>query len=255
MQQISYRLDDDRERKLKAVFNFYNLTSDTASENHKALIDILYMLTTNHKNSVTIAERQCDSAANTQLIPCNCRIVVPKWLKAYEKKTVHYKDGSTADIMAPTYILQDTFYCVQWDRGKLRRQMKLESTDTCEICKLLTEEYLREQEAQRQSFEEEAREATVEPPKQPVIIAAPTPAPEPVQPTKPAPRTEKRVINSWACPRMRNGEGVHYSVCLDDCKVERKAVYMECIMTHSDIALNLAHWQRQRDQNAPKFCN
>jgi len=225
---VGYRLDDARAKKLDAVFAYYKFTDDRATANHIALLDMIFDLTENRINSQTVAEKQSDHQNHKVNTACNLRVSRKEIVRVLDKN---------ADL---AYEEQTVCYCVQWDKGKVRRQLKLVTDGVCEICSLLNEEYLK-----RQAEAEAELEKPYAAP--PAIQQRQTITQPPTMPTKQAPPTKREPINTWRCPRRADGSEVHYTSCFD-CKADRRAVYVACIMEHTDIGINLAYWQRKHEQ-------
>ncbi|MGD6808217.1 MAG: hypothetical protein ACQCN3_00800 [Candidatus Bathyarchaeia archaeon] len=159
-------------------------------------------------------------------IDCPLRFTVEKLVRDLDPQT-----------QKPIWKKKAVAYCLQYEKGKVRRQLRLEDNKlVCEICSLL-----REHEATQPA---PAPVEQIEPTPLRPVIEQPLSTVE-VQPTKPAIRAEQKTVNSWQCPHRPEGELVHYTVCLTACKEKHNAAYMECIYLHPDIALNLAYWQKQ----------
>lgn len=235
MRQVSYRLDDIRAEKLNKIFSFYGFSSTVESENHKALIDLLYELTTNRINSQIVGDKLAEHQGGEIDIFCNQRVTVPKLVRVLTKQNVtrRKKDGSTEtyDVLTPNWALQDVSFCVQYERGKVRRQLKLESKHTCEICKLLTEKYLEEQTSA--VFEP----AEIKPERIPVTVQQNKSQSEPIKA-----RPQNLPDATWICDKTN--EKVYYTVCLK-CRHERYLTFKSCILANPKIGLALAYWQSQ----------
>ena len=211
MRTISYRLDDERAQRLEKLFTEYGF-SGTATAQHIKLLDMLFALADNRRNSQTVAESTANALAEKD---CNLRI------KAKQLIRVLGKDDK------PAYAEQDVFFCVQWKAGTVKKQLKLITTDVCDICIKLREKWLEEQNKEIADFTE-----ITTPAPQPIALTVPLSQPAPMQPAK--------VPNTFYCDRQRCD--VHYSVCFG-CRAKNSGDYYMCLRANPETAKALAYWK------------
>jgi hypothetical protein len=218
MRTISYRIDDERAKKLDSLFAQYEFTAETASANHMALFDMLFEIAQNNKNSQTISETLARHKENEKTERCPLQIETTQIIRVLG-----------ADDK-PAYENQKVLYCIQWEKGKVKRQLKLITSDVCAICKALKEKWLEETP---EIIPDDSPRA--EQPRQ-ILATIPNSRPEPPQ------LTPAQVMNSWNCEKA--GCIVHYSVCAD-CKAKNANAYYGCLRLNPEIAKALAYWNSQ----------
>lgn len=213
---ITFRLDDSGLKKLDAIFAFYGFTSQTATDNFVAMINMVHDLTMNRINSQIVADKLSEHQNKPIDTTCNMRIKVLQLVRVLAKGAVK-----------PTYAMQDIFYCVQWEKGKVKRQLKLVTPLVCEICSILREKWL------ETPIIMPAPEPA--PIRQPLMVTVPNSRPEPVKPQVPP--------NSFQCEQSRCN--VHYTVCLGSCKVKQHFDYIACLKANPEIAQALDYWKNK----------
>ncbi len=217
MRIVGYRLDDARAKKLDKLFSQYGFNSDTASKNHTDLLDLLFDLTANGINSQKIAKGLSERDKTQPNEKCNLLIKT--------KQIVRVLDANSE----LAYEYQDVFYCLQWEKGKVKRQLKIISEETCKICQLLKAAWLEEQP---DPADPAAQEAPEQPPPTPLLTMPPSP------PQQPRPES---IPNSFECER--NHVTVHYTVCFE-CRATTSGVYYNCLRANPEIAKALDYWKK-----------
>lgn len=213
MRKVSVRLDDARAKKLDQIYDFYGFTSATESDNLKAMVDMLHDLTQNRINSQAVSNKLAEHQDGKIDTDCALRIKASQLIKVLKGEGTAYK-------------YQDVFYCVQWEKGKVKRQLKLVTPLVCEICSLL-----KEKAAQEPDIIIEPEE--IEQPAPMITIPQSTTAS-----TKPNPQD---VPNSFNCDKK--GCRVHYAVCFE-CREKQFLTYRACILANPQIAIALAFWKK-----------
>ena len=216
MRKVSVRLDDARAAQLDKIYSYYGFTSDVESDNIKAIVDMLHKLTLNHINSQTVTAKMGEHETAIVNIDCSLRITTQKLVRALDN------EGE------PCWENQNVNYCVQWERGRVKRQLKLESTETCEICSLLKANWLSEQEDLNEPERPEMAPAI----RQPLTVTIPQSQSTPAKP--------QEVPNSFDCDKKRCK--VHYAVCFE-CRAKDYLMYKGCILANPQIAIALAYWK------------
>jgi hypothetical protein len=221
MGKVSYRLDDARAKKLAEAFAFLGYTSDNATQNHIALLDMIFDVIENRKNSQTISEGLAKHESQKIDIACNCRISVKKLVRALDK------EGQ------PCWEERPVCYCVQGQGGKLKKQLKLESLDACEICKLFQAKWIEEQ----QTMLGEIQESTSSPKPLPAITMPEMTPPLPItESSAPQPvRNYKKFLHyvrndgGKFCPY--DGSLIYKWNCIN-CEKHHPAKYQACVLLH-----------------------
>ncbi len=219
--QVSYRLDAERAKKLEQLFAYYGFTGND-SEKHKAMLDMLFDVMLNRNNSQSVNDQLAKHPEGNISIECPLRVKVPQIVKVLKGEKVVYQN-------------QDFFYCVQWEKGKVRRQLKLISPLVCQICTLLKEQMVNEPQVIAEPVEIEESIAS------PAITFS-VPA---ANSLKRAPRPELPMA-TWECEKKRCK--VYYTVCFK-CRKDSYLTYMGCIKANPQIALALAYWQKTSFRN------
>ena len=128
--------------------------------------------------------------------------------------------------------MQDVYFCVQWEKGKVKRQLKILSPEVCKICSALRMQWL-EAQAHILPVEPEAEKPT--PLRQPLTVTIPQ------SQSAPAKIKPREVANSWTCEK--SDSTVHYTVCFN-CRETNYNTFLGCLKIHPQIALAIAYWRQ-----------
>lgn len=235
--QVSFRLDRERAKKLNDLLLYFGLNSEIASKNYSALIDRMHEISAKAQTIKTLQT----AAQENQEIDISCE------LRFKDKKILKDIDPQTRKTF-PKW--GDVFFCFRWDKTKGRPEKPLELSnplEMCRRCKPLLEAWVKEQEltSQRESVNQDLEtEPTQEQEQKQTVLKQLLEEPKAEISTPPRP-TPKEPVNTWHCPKR--GLSVHYSVCLDECKILTNAVYISCLVAHRDISRKLDYWRNTRE--------
>ena len=213
---IRFRLDDERAKKLDKFLTQYGFTKPNASDNYRDLLDMIFQMSENQKNAKAVTQQR--EAIHSVDIKCDLRVKAEQLVRALDS------EGKTC------WREEKVYFCVQWSKGKVAKQLKLITTDVCIICSLLKAQWKAEPDNTAEEItkikEANKKEREIE---QPITVAAaPTPKPE-------------KVMNSWDCEAK--GYGVHYTVCFN-CRTKDSIMYFGCLRCHPEIAKALDYWKK-----------
>lgn len=232
MRIVSYRVDAAREKKINSLFAQLGLNDENQTNNYLQMIDYFFNVAVKAQSVETL------NTANTKDIDISC----PNRFR--NREIVKDIDPSTGKIIPKWGFV---YYCTRFNelKGRSEKPLKLVNyVEHCKRCKPELERWLSEQERLRDIQK-------VEP-----SIINPDPTPKCLKEVLEQPPTPQRPIaqepsNTWRCPKR--GYDVHYSVCLDECKILTKDVYVRCLFQHTDISRKLDFWRVKREANLKKL--
>lgn len=190
--QVGYRLKPDADKKLKAVFDKIGANSTTESDNHVALIEWAYTAVQQQQNSKAVGDKLSESGSID--VSCNMRTSRKELIRILGRED------------KPVYTEQTVSYCVQWEKGKVKRQLKLISPAVCTICSILRAKMAEQPEPEL--LEPEAEQpADIQPLVEAPRVVVSAPAVAPVIEYKPQPKTYKATVG-WIPMQRTDGAKV-----------------------------------------------
>lgn len=242
MRIVSYRVDAARDKKLSALFAQLGLNDESQTTNYLQMIDYFYNVAVKAKSVQTLNE------ANNKDIDISC----PNRFR--NREILKDIDPSTGKQISKWGFVT---YCARFDvaKGRIEKPLKLVNPlEQCKRCKPELERWLAEQERLRDI--QKVEPSIINPDPTPKHITEVLEQPILEQPIKKEPIISQRPksrepSNTWHCPKR--GDYVHYSVCLDECKLLTKNIYVRCLYEHTDISRNLDFWRSQREANLKKL--
>jgi hypothetical protein len=218
MKVVSFRLDDERAKKLNDLLIKLGIITDNKTDAFKELIDRLAKLDADTQNTKTLIESESNGGVD---IACPLRFKADKIVRDVDPAT------------GKTYFKHSLLcFCHQFERGKTKKPLELiNPLEMCKRCVILKKAWL---DAQPEPAEPEAE--TPPPTLRPLPQILNTPTQK---------ATALTIMTDTTNPIIRcerKHTDLHYTRCLTTCKTTTPPVYFACRTANPEIAKTLDHF-------------